>query len=566
MPSSGVAMESSLNFLDEPLICWRDTQAAVQHGSLPELLAALAANGVRDFPRLRPHQRHPWHAFLVQLAAIALHHAGQDEPWTSDADWRAALLALTPDDADGAAWCLVAPPDRPALLQAPVPGENIAVWTNLLHAPDALDMLVTSKNHDLKAARAHGAEVDDWLFALLSLQTQEGFLGAGNYGISRMNGGFASRPGVGVAPVGTWGARWQADIHSALAERTHIAEKFGLAQEGGHALLWLLPWSGADSLALAALDPLYIEICRRVRLAAPGGRIQAHVTGSKVARIGAKDSNGVTGDAWTPVETAKGKALTVSRNGFDYKLMSELLTGESYTQGAAWRLGGWPQGTDLQAIAQATVRGQGKTEGYHERRVPLSPKLRRYLAGDQRLLLARMARRRIEAIAAMRKLLWTALAVLFANGKDNDMTDAVKDRASRFAQPFEQQEDSRFFDDLTAHIEAEGEQQEAVYLHWLLGLTERAQAVLEAAFDAGPRSAMQRYKAQAAALSRFASGLRGGKKPLFPELVAHYAQQRNARSTPTAGEAPCLTTPATPQPKTMAQTAPKPPQQQLTLL
>lgn len=59
MPSSGVAMESSLNFLDEPLICWRDTQAAVQHGSLPELLAALAANGVRDFPRLRPHQRHP---------------------------------------------------------------------------------------------------------------------------------------------------------------------------------------------------------------------------------------------------------------------------------------------------------------------------------------------------------------------------------------------------------------------------------------------------------------------------------------------------------------------------
>ncbi|MBS0301732.1 MAG: type I-E CRISPR-associated protein Cse1/CasA, partial [Proteobacteria bacterium] len=202
--------------MDEPLICWRDTHAAVQRGSLPELLVALAANGVRDFPRLRPHQRHPWHAFLVQLAAIALRHAGQDQPWTEAADWRVALRDLTPDDADGAPWCLVAPPDRPALLQAPVPGENIAAWTNLLHAPDALDMLVTSKNHDLKAARAHGAEADDWLFALLSLQTQEGFLGAGNYGISRMNGGFASRPGVGVAPVGAWGARWRADVTSAL--------------------------------------------------------------------------------------------------------------------------------------------------------------------------------------------------------------------------------------------------------------------------------------------------------------------------------------------------------------
>ena len=537
MPSSGVGIEPSLNLLHEPLICWRDRQAAVQHGSLPQLLAALAADGVRDFPRLRPHQRHPWHAFLVQLAAIALHHAGQDEPWTSDADWRAALLDLTPGDADGAPWCLVAPPDRPALLQAPVPGENIAAWTNLLHAPDTLDMLVTSKNHDLKAARAHRAEAGDWLFALLSLQTQEGFLGAGNYGISRMNGGFASRPGVGVAPVGAWGARWRADVTSALAERAHIAEKFGLAEERGHALLWLLPWSGADSLALAALDPLYIEICRRVRLAAPGGRIQAHVTGSKVARIAAKDSSGVTGDIWTPVETAKSKALTVSRNGFDYKLMSELLAGESYTQGAAWRLDGWPQGTALQAIAQATVRGQGKTEGYHERRIPLSPKLRRYLAGDQRPLLARMARRRIDAIAAMRKLLWTALALLFANGESDSGNDAVSNRASRFAQPFEQQEDSRFFDDLTVHIEAEGEQQETVYLHWLLGLAERAQAVLEAAFEAGPRSAMQRYKAQAAALSRFDSGLHGGKKPPFPELVAHYASQRSARTLSTEGEA-----------------------------
>ena len=219
---------------------------------------------------------------------------------------------------------------------------------------------------------------------------------------------------------------------------------------------------------------------------------------------------------------------------------------------SAWRLDGWPQGTTLQAIAQATVRGQGKTEGYHERRVPLSPKLRRYLAGDQRPLLARMARRRIDAIAAMRKLLWTALALLFANGENDSGNDAVSNRASRFAQPFEQREDARFFDDLTAHIEADGEQQEAVYLHWLLGLAERAQAVLEAAFDAGPRSAMQRYKAQSAALSRFHAGLRGGKKPLFPELVAHYAAQHESAhptpcSTPSSqGDASC-STPQNPQ-------------------
>jgi CRISPR system Cascade subunit CasA len=526
------------NLLEEPLIRWRSTDGGTLYStSLPQLLAAMAANELRDFPALRPHQRHPWHAFLVQLGAIALHHAGQTQPWHTADDWRAALLALTPDDPDGAPWCLVAPANRPALLQAPVPGENPATWNNLLHAADALDMLVTSKNHDLKAACIHHAQADDWLFALLSLQTQEGFLGAGNYGISRMNGGFASRPGVGVAAVGAWGLRWQSDISSLLAQREHIANTYSLTHTGGHALLWLLPWSGTDSLALQALDPLYIEICRRVRLAAPQGRIQAHVTGSKVARIAAKDNNGVTGDAWTPIETAKGKALTVSRNGFEYKLMSELLASDGYTLGAAWRLDSWPQNTPLQVIAQVTVRGQGKTEGYHERRVPISPKLRRLLAGGQRPLVAQIAKIRITAIADMRKLLWTALALLFANGENDSGNDAVSNRASRFAQPFERHEDTRFFDDLAHHVEAEDAQQEAVYLQWLLGLAERAETVLQHAFQAGPRSGMQRYKAQSTALSRFHAGLRGGKKPPFPELVGHYAQQRAIRSSVSEGKA-----------------------------
>ena len=47
---------------------------------------------------------------------------------------------------------------------------------------------------------------------------------------------------------------------------------------------------------------------------------------------------------------------------------------------------------------------------------------------------------------------------------------------------------------------------------------------------------MQRYKAQSTALSRFHAGLRGGKKPPFPELVSHYAQQRTARSFVSEGE------------------------------
>lgn len=518
---SGSVLRYSL--LDEPLIRYRRFDNGVmERVALPALFVALGADHVRDFPALRPHQRHPWHAFLVQLAAIAMQHADQIEPWETEFEWRDALLALTPEQLDGAAWCLVSPPDQPALLQPPVPGGRIHDWKSVCNAADELDMLVTSKNHDLKAGRSRDAEPDEWLFALLSLQTQEGFLGAGNYGISRMNGGFASRPGVGVAPIGRWGERWSRDVDVLLAQRERIAAERGLADSGGHALLWLLPWSGEDGLAFTSLDPLYIEVCRRVRLTLRGNRLAALTAGSKVSRIVAKDLKGVTGDPWTPVDVAEGKALTVTGDGFGYKLVSDLLTGSKYSAGVAQSLAGWPEGASIQLIAQATSRGQGKTEGYHERRIPVSPKLRGLLLGPQRATVADIAKQRITAIAELRKLLWSALVILFANGNADRATDSVKDKAGPFSKLFERAEDARFFTDLAEEIEADDG--DAQRLLWLIGLAERAEAVLQAAFNAGPRSGVQRYKAQAAALSRFRSGLRGPKAAL-PALANHYRQQ-----------------------------------------
>ncbi len=526
MHHDSVTFDLQSCLLDEPLIRWRCVaNGDLQRSTLPALMAAMAADQVRDFPALRAHQRHPWHAFLTQLAAIALHRAGRTQGWIDASEWHRGLLGLTPEDPDGAAWCLVAPPDRPALLQAPVPGERVEDWKNLLQAPDELDMLVTSKNHDVKRARARFAEADDWLFALVSLQTQEGFLGAGNYGISRMNGGFASRPGIGIAARGAWGQRWVSDTQRLLAQRARIADEQGYVADHGHALLWLAPWAGASSLDMSSLDPLYVEVCRRVRLFRANGHLVARATGSKVARVAAKERSGVTGDAWTPVETSEGKALTVSAAGFEYRLMSELLTGGRFAHGAAWSLDGWPADASLEVVAQATVRGQGKTEGYHERRVPMSPKLRQLLAGPQRVAVAEIAKQRIVAIAAVRKLVWGSLSLLFANGDADVRNDGVSERANRFARPFETREDARFFTDLALEVEAENEARSPERLRWLLGLVDRAEAVLVEAFTAGPRSGMQRYKAQSAALSRFHGALRGAK-PVLPDLAHHYAQQR----------------------------------------
>lgn len=518
MPDNGLRF----NLLDEPLIRWRRLADGVnEQGSLPQLFAAMVDNQVRDFPALRPHQRHPWHAFLCQLAAIALRRAGRANLYATAGEWRAALLALTPDDADGAAWCLVSPPVRPALLQAPAP-EGIAHWHSRFEAADELDMLVTSKNHDIKSARVRYAMPEDWFFALLSLQTQEGFLGAGNYGISRMNGGFASRPGVGVVPVAAWGRRWQRDVGALLSGRDRMADERGLALAGGHALLWLQPWDGETTLAFESLDPLYIEICRRLRLCMRTEVLQAVGTGSKAPRVAAKALNGVTGDPWMPIETTAGKALTIGHEGFHYKLVVELLFGSKYSGGIAQTFLDATTDERVGLLARGVARGQGKTEGYHERTVPVSPKVRRLLASGQRETLARIARDRIDAIAEMRKLLWAALVTLFNNGASGgDASDSVKDKAGDFSRPFERHEDGRFFDDLTDEVESDDPA--ATRLQWLVGLAERAEAVLRNAFVAGPRSGMQRYRARAAALSRFHGTLRGPKSPL-PDLANHYRQ------------------------------------------
>nr|WP_248279833.1 type I-E CRISPR-associated protein Cse1/CasA [Aromatoleum bremense] len=515
------------NLLDEPLIRTRlIANGQPRAYSLPGLLVALVHDEIRDFPALRPHQRHPWHAFLVQLAAMALHRLGADEPFRTEGEWKAALLDLTPDHPDGAAWCLVAPHDRPAFMQAPVPNGNVDAWKNVIHAADELDMLVTSKNHDLKSARMRQAKVDDWLMALISLQTQEGFLGAGNYGISRMFGGFANRPAIGIVPKGDWGQRWKRDVRTLLANRASVVEHHGLQDKDGVGLLWLEVWSGESSRSFASLDPFYIEICRRVRLTLGDHNqaIFAITTGSKSARIAADQRNGMTGDPWTPINTVEGKALSISSRGFDYRLAAELMFGAKFTRPIAQIPVTSDGAKGLEVLAQGVTRGKGKTEGYHERRIPISPTVHKMLLQQQRDRLAKVAEERVQAIGQMAYLLRNSVITLFDGGKQrsnpSDIPESTNKKAAALIKSFEQGEDARFFNALNDEIESETPDE--VHLRWLLSMAERAEVVLISAFTAGPQACEQRYRARAAALSRFHAGLRNSKA--LPVLANHLRQ------------------------------------------
>lgn len=483
--------------------------------SLPQLLAVLGRADVVDgFVGLRPHQRSVWHAFLVQLAAIALHRAGLTAPpeGAGPDDWAGWLRVLTPEWPDDASWSLVAPPDAPAFLQSPVPDGDLSAFKNRIGSPDALDMLVTSKNHDVKSSMMARPEPDDWVYALVSLQTQEGFMGAGKYGIARMNGGFSNRTFVSLTPPGGVAARFRRDLRISLRERKEIRIQVP-QMTGSVALTWLVPWSGTDALRTDALDPFFIEICRRVRLVDDGGRIVARETGSKTPRIDAGTLKGLTGDPWAPLDKRDSdkKAVSLMGRGFPYDFMCDLMfNSEAYAPAPLQKVQPDDAEEGLAVVAAGIARGQGKTEGYHERRVPISREVRGMFALRKTDELADMARHRVERIADVSRILRRSLFVLTQEGKRG--ADLVRDHkgSAAVAQPwldrFRHLMDARFFDDLWKEIEADAPKAEGIHDRWLVDIAGVAKGLLAQAGKSVPSTSMRRLKARAQAEEEFGAG------------------------------------------------------------
>lgn len=493
-----------MNLLSRSAIRSLDSSGNVQQQTLPGLLAALARGEVASFPALRPHQRHAVHAFLCQLAAIALHRAGDNEPAREEATWRDLLRALTPDWPDDEPWSLAGPPDKPALLQPPLPGGGLTGLKNRLVTPDQLDMLVTSKNHDLKQAVMAEASAEDWLFALITLQTMEGYSGRTRYGISRMNGGFANRAAISLTPPGGPSAQWRRDVASLLALRADAAKEL-YAAEGGLALLWLAPWDGATSLAPDKLDPYYIEICRQVRLVEENGRLHAYTSGSKAPRIVPLEG-GVTGDPWSPTEVEKGgriKALTVNGAGFGYRRMVKFLFDPDIRPAPLQQPSALDAPEGLEILARALVRGEGKTEGYHERRVRLSRVLKSGFRPRISDPAGQAASERVELAGTMQnRVLKFALLMLFQNGPDKvDPGHRDSERkAEIFLHRFDTRVDRDFFPALWRELEApDGEPRRAARQDWLRGLHALAAELLAEAEHEAARSSRRSWRALARA-------------------------------------------------------------------
>ena len=251
-----------MNLLLEPLFRVRLQEQTIR-ASLPELLAMLGEDRVDSLPGLQRHQEDAFHIFLCYLAGAVLDRQGRVEPRQPAEFWREGIRALT--HAEGCdnddAWTLVVDdPTRPAFLQAPAPSRAVFAkdYKPKAATPDALDVLQTAKNHDVKAARGDREEAEAWCYALLTLQSQIGYGGAGNQGVARMNSGSGSRPCVTWQTHRRPGARWLRDVPVLLTQRkTLLVEPYPYRPDG-KVLLWVPPWDGQTGLSLAALDPFFL--------------------------------------------------------------------------------------------------------------------------------------------------------------------------------------------------------------------------------------------------------------------------------------------------------------------
>lgn len=453
--------------------------------SLPEILAALGRGDEIELDGLRPHQHHAWHAFLVQLGALVAHRTGDDDLKRSADDWRQGLLELA-GDAGEDAWSLVVEDlDRPAFLQPPVPEGNLTRFRNEARQADALDVVITTRNHDVKEGRMERSRPEHWVYTLVTLQTMEGFLGRGNYGIARMNGGFASRPYVASAPGLGWAGAFRRDVGVWLQERDKLVDDYGYPDAGGSALLWLLPWDGKASRGLSQCDPFFIEVCRRVRMVSADSGLVARFAPSEASFLDAKERRGNTGDIWTPVKVDNEGpvALTVSGSGFSYRLLADLLLGESEYRRKPALLFRPDDGDEPLVIVRVLARGQGKTDGYHERVLPVPAPVRVKLGiPAQAASLGERAQWRIKtAREAQRRVLKPALCALFqGSSRDLDFRDP---RPQPWIDRLDRDIDQTFFPDLWASLDLdETEAQDA----WNQRLRDLAQAQLDDAVDAGP--------------------------------------------------------------------------------
>lgn len=335
--------------LDEP---WITLEGEPLRQGLCGVLSALSLGEEIGFERVPADAFHPWHAFLVQvgaLASLAGARDGMPRMPTSHEEWRRALCWLSGrGERDAGAWNLLPAPGEVGFMQPAVTVKTGSARELKAHASVSPASAASSaRGHDIKRTSI-GRDWELWAYALVALQTSSGYGGRGLYGVERMNSGYGDRPFCGVR-LESYTATWAHDVAVSILEMGRMR-----GSVDGVPLLWCETWDGP--LAVADVHPLVVEVCRAIRLR-PDGVLEARPTPSR--RVDGPH-DGLHGDIWTPVSVSGGERKAASaptRRCADYREHSRWLFDECSP--SLWHA--WDNWLDGVAYFRFTPRqGNGK--------------------------------------------------------------------------------------------------------------------------------------------------------------------------------------------------------------
>lgn len=540
------------NLLTDPIIRFTTRDLVERRGSLPEVYGFLMKDEVESFTALRHYQVHSWHAFLCQLGRMALDRAGFELAPLNPRVWAEVLANMTTKFPRHEPWQLMVQDiTKPAFMQPP-PGDEdtFAQYKKVLPTPDNMDMMVTAKNHSFKMTIASEASPDDWMFALISEQTMDGVIGLHLRAISRMNGGRSNRPAFSMAPLdGGPGARVRRDINALREFLPNIAREHPeYPKEGGLALLWLETWEGREEEVLSKehLDPLYIEVCRRIRLTRrPDGTTVALRATAREQRVAFM--SGLTGDPWAPVDRRKNdvRSITIPSPPLTLETTIDLLAHEEIdhphllTPTRAEVEAGEP----MQIIGRIFCRGQGKTLGYHERSITARPALVRALRDRTSQEYARfsdISQARKDIARSVRSTLQNAAQTFMSGGNGRSTDQQHKDISYKAGDRLLAEIAETFFIDLQDELEAQDESQAAqARMEWMGRLSSRARTILQEEMLHLRCPSTMRYKATFAANRYFEGILRTDRTtgPLMRQMMEEsQLQGEEPAEPPPAGD------------------------------
>lgn len=538
-----------MNLLRDKLFRVR-TQKGETKLTLPEIMESLGKDEIEAFSGIRPHQADSFHVFLSYLAGAILVRTKQDpeeDPTVLMQEkhfWEQGMRDLACDHHPDDAWTLIVEDySMPAFMQPPIKTDNfdrskeIEKYLKqndediLFYTPNRLDLVIASKNHNEKKDTIRYDHIDEWIYALITLQTMARYNGNKVYNISRMNGGYSNRSIVELLMSFRPGIRWKDAVSRFLLHRKKLLNDNILSNlydfENGVILVWLLPWDGKEQISLgtetekSCLDLFFIEIARSVRLLYHNDHIIGVALPSESPRINAKIAEGNLGDPWLPIveskkdedgkkEKDKDKAFSVSSYGFDISNIRKIIFNDGIAKSVLRKpLPSWESEESektvwlrMFALTKDFGAGSGGGDIYHEKNIPLPlPKINTFSENpDIENKFAEISKEAIASGAEIKtKVLYGVLMKYLQDKKDSRNN---KKLVNRFLNAFDKAWEEDFFEPWLWSLDNDFEKEKALQ-EWEEILANHALKILYESDAYMPTPTSLKYKTYALAEKTF---------------------------------------------------------------